>query len=154
MPVDPATLSVQLRLTAERIRQALQDLSPQELVARPHGLAPVLWHVGHLALADANLARRAGQMLNIPDGFEGLFARATSGEGPYPPAAEVVQFFEAAQSALLTLAAADLSQPASSPIGAYTTVGGGIMWNLYHRGYHHGKIMTLRSLLGKPRLLG
>ena len=152
--MDQAVLQLQLRLTADRIRESLQDLRPEELVARPQGLAPVLWQLGHIALSDAALAKRAGEPMEIPAGFEELFARGTSGDGPYPPHWQVTEFFEAAQAALLKLAAGDLSRPAASPVGAYTTVGGGIGWNLYHRGYHHGKIMTLRSLLGKPRLLG
>ena len=152
--MDGAALQHQLRLTAQRLRDSLQDLQPDELVARPQDLAPALWQVGHVALSDAGLARRAGESLEIPAGFEERFARGTSGEGPYPAADEVLAFFERAQEALLRLAGGELGRPAASPIGAYTTVGGGIVWNLYHRGYHHGKIMTLRSLLGKPRLLG
>lgn len=152
--MDSAALQLQLRLTADRIRESLQDLRPEEFIARPHGLAPILWQVGHVALSDANLARRAGEPMEIPESYERLFARGTPGDGPYPPPSEVLEFFEAAQSALLELAAGDLGRPAASPIGAYATVGGAISWNLYHRGYHHGKIMTLRALMGKPRLLG
>lgn len=152
--MDASALEYQLRLTAQRILDCLTDLSPDEMVARPQGLAPILWQLGHLSLSDTGLARRAGMDLAIPDGYEALFARGTTGDGPYPPHTEVVRFFEAAQNALLELARGDLNRPAASPIGAYQTVGGGLSYNLYHRGYHHGKMMTLRALLGKPRLLG
>lgn len=142
-----------VQMTGDRILQCLDDLSPDELVARPQGLAPVLWQVGHVAVTDALLLQRSGEALAIPEGFEAGFARG-SGDGPYPPTDAVRVFFDRVQQAVLALAGGDPQRPAVSPRGTYHTVGEGIVYNLYHRGYHHGKLMTLRALLQKPRLLG
>jgi uncharacterized damage-inducible protein DinB len=38
--------------------------------------------------------------------------------------------------------------------GVLLSVGEMLAFSAYHRGYHIGKMATLRALLGKPRLLG
>ncbi|WP_324715457.1 DinB family protein [Carboxydochorda subterranea] len=143
-----------LDMTAERIREALAGLSDAELRARPQGLAPALWQIGHVALSDANLAARAGEAVALPEGYAALFSRGSTGDGELPPKEDVLRLFQEAHDRLLRLAGGDLDRPAVSPSGAYRTVGEGLVFMLYHRGYHHGKLMTLRALLGKPRLLG
>ncbi|MEW6046325.1 MAG: DinB family protein [Bacillota bacterium] len=85
---------------------------------------------------------------------ERIFACGSSGDGSLPSPARVLDFFREANQALLRLAAGDLDRPATSPSRTYQTVGGGLLRMLYHAGYHLGKIMTLRALLGRPRLLG
>lgn len=142
------------RFVQERLLSALADLSEEEMLQRPMGLAPVLWHVGHAALYNARLVRQAGEPITIPEEYERIFARGSSGDGSLPPPARVLDFFREANQALLRLAAGDLDRPAASPSRTYQTVGGGLLRMLYHAGYHLGKIMTLRALLGKSRLLG
>lgn len=143
-----------LQVTADRILEALADLSDAELRARPHDLAPALWQVGHVAISDAKAAIRAGEGVVVPDGYAALLTRGTSGDAELPPREDVLGFFREAHEHLLRLAEGDLDRPAVSRSGAYQTVAGGLAYHIYHRGYHHGKIMTLRALLGKPRLLG
>ncbi len=143
-----------LELSAKRIDESVADLQPSDWVARPQGLAPIIWQLGHLALSDLLLLKRAGEEVEVPAGYEQLFGRGTGGGGPFPPSDEVQQAFRRARDGLMRLAEGDLARPARSPTGLYETVGGGLAMSLYHHGYHHGKIMTLRALLGKPRLLG
>lgn len=141
-------------LTAERLRESLEDFSPEELLARPQGLAPVLWQVGHVAFSEARFLERAGRPVPVPEGYEALFAMGSSGDGPFPGLEEVRAFFDEVNGQMAELAGGDPNQPVPSPRGAYRTAGEGLSFMLYHRGYHHGKIMTLRSLMGKRRLLG
>lgn len=146
-------LEAQLQRQADRILASLADLSPPEFVARPQGLAPILWQVGHLGVSDKNLLKRVPLPVEIPEGYAALFGRG-SGTGTLPPVETVLTFFRDAHTGLLGLVAEDLERPLASPTDAYRTVGAGLMSMVHHRGYHYGKIMTLRALLGKARLLG
>lgn len=148
------TLRRQLTITYDRILAALQDVSPDEAQLTPSRLAPIVWQVGHIALADKHLPQRAGIDVRIPAHYEALFRRGSSGRGGFPDLGTVLRFFESAQEDLMALANEEsLGLPARHPYDAYHTVGEGLLFALYHRGYHHGKIMTLRALLGKPALL-
>lgn len=146
-------LEAQLQRQADRILAALADLSPPEFVSRPQGLASILWQVGHLGLSDKNLLKRVPAPVEIPEGYNVLFGRG-SGNGSLPPTEVVLALFRDAHAGLLGLAVQDLERPLASPTDAYRTVGAGLMSMVHHRGYHYGKIMTLRALLGKARLLG
>jgi len=141
-------------MTQERIHQCVADLESGEWTARPQGLAPILWQVGHLALVDGEAARRLGYSVEIPESFQSLFRYGSTGDGPYPDPKEVLAAFDQASEQLAAAAQGDLSRPSNDPSGRTQTAGDLIVFLIYHRGYHHGKIMTLRSLLGKPRLLG
>lgn len=141
-------------LTADRLRESLEDFSPEDLLARPQGLAPVLWQLGHVAVSETGFLARAGRPVPMPEGYEALFAMGSSGDGPFPGLEEVLAFFGQVNGKMVELAGGDPDHPAASPRGTYRTAGEGLIFMLYHRGYHHGKIMTLRSLLGKRRLLG
>ncbi|HEY8425786.1 MAG TPA: DinB family protein [Limnochordales bacterium] len=153
-PLSAETLRRILTVTYDRIVASLQDLSPQEAMQMPQGLAPIVWQVGHVALTDKLLLQRAGLPVEIPEGYENLFRRGTGGQEGLPQLDVVVGFLASAQQDMLALAREEqLSLPAPHPTGAYRTVAEGLLFSLYHRGYHHGKIMTLRALLGKPRLL-
>jgi len=143
----------QLEFTAQWLEQALQDVSEAEAAARPEGLAPIVWQVGHMAYYDAWLVQDvAGGELLVPTGYRELFQQGTTGEGPLPPLAEVREAFRRAHAGLVRLAeSANLEQPADGG-DEYATVGGALSFMNLHRAYHIGKIFTLRALLGKPRL--
>lgn len=147
-------LSRFVSMTRERIHQSVADLEPGEWTARPQGLAPILWQVGHLALVDGEAARRLGRPVTIPESFQSLFRYGSTGDGPYPDPKEVLALFNQVSEELAVVAQGDLAQPSNDPSGRTQTIGDLLVFLIYHRGYHHGKIMTLRSLLGKPRLLG
>lgn len=143
-----------LRQSAEGMLAALQDMTDDELRARPHGLAPALWQVGHVALSDARLAERAGEPLTVPEGWAALFGRGTSGEGALPSREEVLHLFRQANERLVALCSGDLARTVESPPGRVAVLANRLAFQIFHRGYHYGKVMTPRALLGKPRLLG
>ncbi len=146
-------LKKQLEYTAAWLGQALADLSEEDGAARPQGLAPIVWQVGHVAYYDAWLVREvAGGELLVPAEYGQLFRQGSTGEGPLPALAEVRAEFQRAHQGLVHLAeTADLNQPADGGI-EYSTVGGALSFMNMHRGYHIGKVFTLRALLGKPLL--
>ncbi|WP_324668901.1 DinB family protein [Geochorda subterranea] len=143
-----------LQTSADGLSALIEDMNEEELRARPHGLAPVLWQIGHVAVIDARLARQAGQPLDVPEGWEALFAMGASGEGHLPAREAVVGLLREANDGLVRLSRADLARPIERSPGGTEPLGYELAFRLFHRGYHAGKIMTLRALLGKPRLLG
>jgi hypothetical protein len=63
----------------------------------------------------------------------------------------VLRTLEAAHDALAAVAqSTDLTAPVSGEF--FKSVADVISFACFHRGYHIGKICTLRALLGKPRL--
>ncbi len=132
--------------------RTLGDLDEGELQRSPAGgLSPIIWQVGHIASSDAFFARLCGHTFAPDAAFEALFGRRTGGVKPYPPRAEVTLVYEAARAALESVArTADLSQPVEYE--RFKTVGDVLSFAYFHRGYHIGKICTLRALLSKPRL--
>ncbi len=146
-------LARMLRRSADSLLAALDDMSDDELRARPHGLTPALWQVGHLVL-DARIARGAGAAIEVPEEWSALFEWGTSGEGVLPSRDEVIRLFREVNDRMLELCAGDLARTVEYAPGRSDTLGNLLAFHLYHRGHHHGKLMTLRALLGKPRLLG
>lgn len=142
-----------LDATYTRVLRCVEDISEKEARERPQGLAPLVWQVGHLALADAGFLRRAGLTQEVPTSYLDLFKTGSGGLADYPSVAEVRSVFEAGQRALTDLLrSVDLSRPIESR--NYSTVGEMLVFACYHRGYHIGKMTTLRALLSKPRLFG
>lgn len=129
-----------------------KGISEEEAKARPENLAPILWQVGHIAYYEALLvAQVEGGEADVPAVYEELFKQGSGGGGEFPPFAEVVEQLKRSQDATLRLVERDLDAPlAGEPL--YTTLGGALLFTHYHRGYHLGKIMTLRGLLGKERV--
>lgn len=142
----------QLRTSAGSMQGVLKEISPEDAVKRPQNLAPIIWQAGHIAYYEALLVHEiAGEGLDVPDDYEQLFKQGSGGDADYPPFADVLAVLERSQANVLELAEGDLTKPlAGEPL--YTTVGGALLFTHYHRGYHFGKVMTLRGLLGKPIL--
>jgi len=142
----------QLNFTFQQLEGALSGVSEEEGAARPQGLAPIVWQVGHTAYYDAWLVELAiGGPLLVPAHYAELFQQGSTGDGPLPSLAEVRAAFRRAHEGLLQLADGDLNRPAVSG-SEFSTVGGGLIFINVHRGYHIGKVFTLRALLGKPLL--
>jgi uncharacterized damage-inducible protein DinB len=149
------TLLYGLNATHERIGKVLDDVSDEEARQQPApGLAPIIWQAGHIALYDASFAKRVDKQTEAPGGFDQLFTMGTGGEpASYPPLSAVRAAVDASQRALLAIATAhSASTPVESP--RYKTVGELLTFAVYHRGYHVGKITTLRALLKKARMFG
>ena len=148
------TLLYGLTATHTRIHRCLADLIDEEARRSPMaGLAPIVWQVGHLAWADSSMARRVDGGSAAPDGYSDLFKTGTGGEAAYPPLAEVKEVLDRAQQSLEAVAR---SADPTTPLEArnYGNVGEMLVFASYHRGYHMGKMTTLRALLKKPRLFG
>ncbi len=143
-----------LTATHTRIHRCLEEITEEEARRPPlAGLSPVVWQVGHLAWADFGLARRADGRTEMPQGYEALFKTGTGGEAAYPSLEEVAAALDRAHKALEeTARTADFATPLETR--NYRTVGEMLIFACYHRGYHIGKMTTLRALLKKPRLFG
>lgn len=143
-----------LRGTHQRVLRCVQDLSDAEAQQSPTGsLTPVIWQIGHLAFTDARLAARVDCPYPLSSSYEELFKGGTGGPGAYLPLSEVTTAFNTTNQTLEeAVKSVDLSRPVDAR--TYTNVGEMFMFACYHRGYHTGKMATLRALLGKPRLFG
>lgn len=142
-----------LTATSTRALRCVEDVSDEESRQSLYRLSPIIWQLGHLALADDGFLKRAGGALEIPGSYRELFATGTGGIAEYPSLAEVRSVFEIANRALEEVArGADLAQALDAR--NYKTIGEMLVFAAYHRGYHIGKMTTLRALIGKPRLFG
>lgn len=140
----------QLTFSADSFLNTTADLTEEEAARRPHGLAPVVWQLGHIIFYEADLVSRVrGTDLIVPASYKDLFQSGTSGEGPLPTLAEVRETFRRVNEEMVNL----LELPCELEVQTgpnKSTLAQSIMFAIYHRGWHNGKIMTLRALLGKP----
>lgn len=154
MEIQPVLL-YGLTATMARLQRSIADLNNDDARRIPiAGLAPIVWQVGHIAVVDAAFAHRVDGQTRAPDGYVDLFKAGTGGSvAPYPPLAEVNNALEGAQRSWETIVrTVNPATPVDSD--RYRNVGELLVFIAYHRGYHVGKINTLRALLQKPRLFG
>lgn len=140
----------QLRMSSGGMQSVVKgDISAEDAIARPNDLTPIVWQVGHIAYYEALLVSAiTGDDPDVPENYESVFKTGSAGDTDFPPFEEVIATLERSQAAVFDLLDGDLSAPlAGEPL--YTSVGGALLFTHYHRGYHLGKIMTLRGLLGK-----
>lgn len=149
-----AMVSHQLAATYDRLKRCLDGLTDDEAHRTLAGkLTPITWQFGHLAVIDSIFAQRGGVSYPLPPRYTDLFKVGTGGHADYPPLSEVWTGFDGAHRALAQAAAeADYSTPVESR--PFASIGEMFIFACHHRGYHLGKIATLRALLGKPRLFG
>ncbi len=142
-----------LTATSTRALRCVDDVGDEEARQSLHGLSPIIWQLGHLALADEGFLKRTGRSAEVPTSYRELFATGTGGNADYPPLAEVRSVFEAGNRALEE--AVRTVDPAQAVDARnYKTLGEMLVFAAYHRGYHIGKMTTLRALIGKLRLFG
>lgn len=145
-------LEGQLRGTAGTMQRVLADISGEEAISRPQNMTPLIWQAGHIAYYEALLVSEIeGKEPNVPDNYEQLFKQGSGEATEFPPFSDVLSVLERSQENVLRLLDGDLTKPlAGEPL--YTSVAGALLFTHYHRGYHFGKMMTLRGLLGKDIL--
>lgn len=144
------TLREQLGKTGRMLLGVTGDVTEEEGAARPQGLAPIVWQVGHVTYYDALLVQEVlGGPLEVPEQYGAWFKQGSSGQGDFPPLADVRAAAERVHARVLELVDRDLAQPLDGG-PAYSDLGGALMFTLVHRSWHTGKIMTLRALVGKP----
>ena len=143
---------MEISRTNRILLRTLEDLSADELQRSPvSNLSPVIWQVGHVAATDAYFARMCGAEVVLPEEFMGLFGRNTGGAKPYPGLVDVKPVYEKGQQALEALAqSAEMARTVESK--NFKTVADALSFNCFHRGYHIGKICTLRALMGRQPL--
>ena len=147
------TIQFGLNATFTRALRCVEDVSDAEARHTPSNLSPIIWQWGHITLSDGGFLRLAGGTSPAPEAFKGFFRTGSGGAADYPSLADVKTVAETAQRDLLQLAlAGELSRPVESR--NFATIGEMLTFAAYHRGYHVGKMTTLRALLGKPRLFG
>ncbi len=158
---DRALIQQQLATSHQIVKHCLADITEGEAGRLPEAiLAPVIWQIGHLALANTNVIQRAGatSATALPERYTALFKTGTGGAADYPPLGEVVKAFDDTHEALVrTVAEAKLETPVEVPPGrprVFTNFSEMFSFADAHRWYHIGKITSLRALLGKPRLFG
>jgi len=143
-----------LESTYDRLQRCVADLTDEEAGQMLAGqLTGATWQLGHTVLVDAAVIKRAGGTSAVPDAYGDLFKMGSGGQALYPPLADVRKALDGTQAALLHLAAtADYGTPVEGQ--NYLNVGEMLVFNCVHRGYHIGKLTTLRALLRKQRLFG
>lgn len=146
-----------LNLSHSRVREAIDGVSDTEARRVLAGkLTPIVWQVGHLALVDSTYVGRSGGESPVPARYTELFKQGSGGEQNYPSLSEVWNVFDTTHRALADRAAGAAYEtpvpPSVTAPPAYKTVGEMLLYASYHRGYHIGKIMSLRGLLGKAVL--
>ncbi|HKV72291.1 MAG TPA: DinB family protein [Gemmatimonadales bacterium] len=155
---ERALIQHQLAGSHQAVRYGLSEISDDEARRMPHPvLSPVIWQVGHLAVVNANFIKRAGatSATALPGAYADLFKSGSGGKADYPPLAQVRQAFDDSHEALVRVAAeANLDAADEGPRGLWKNYAGMFEFANAHRWYHIGKIMSLRALLGKPRLFG
>ena len=147
----------QLAVTRQFLKRCLSDISDDESRRMPDAtLSPIIWQVGHLAVINSYFERRVGGAAAVETaGYRELFKTGTGGSAAYPPLDAIVAACDSTHEALVrALAEANLDVPNESSAGFWKDVGGMFSFSNSHRWYHIAKIMTLRALLGKPRILG
>lgn len=139
--------------TYTRLLRCVEDVSDDDACRVPEGLTPIIWQLGHVAVVDFGFARRLDGVSTPPPGYPTLFQAGSGGRACYPSLGEVRDVLGEAHRRLEELArTAELDRPVDAR--HYQTAGEMFAFAIYHRGYHTGKMTTLRALLGKPRLFG
>lgn len=153
-----ALLQRQLAASHQIVKHCLSDISDDEARRMPNAtLSPVIWQVGHLAVVNASFTQRGGAAPTalLPANYPDLFKTGTGGKGDYPSLETVAGAFDATHEAVMRVVAeVNLDAPNEGPRGLWKNVAEMIGFSNTHRWYHIGKIMSLRALLGKPRLFG
>lgn len=132
--------------------------------AQPGGMANhALWTLGHLAVSAEDFALIAGLAITPPpEGYRRLFANGSvpsPNAADYPPADEVVQWFERTARELIEeakkLTDAEWSQPAARGQPPFARIRmHGLTRAAWHEGWHVGQLSLLRRALGMKALMG
>ena len=152
-----ALLTDKLRASHQALKACLADLSGDESQRIPSAAQapPIIWHVGHVAVMNAYIARMAGTAESpvLPTEYAELFKMETGGAADYPPLAAVTRALDKTHEAVeRAVAEANLDAPFEGPGERWTTLEGMFVFAHNERWYHIGAITSIRALLGKPSL--
>jgi hypothetical protein len=155
-----ATLVPLFRATNDLFHRALEGVSREDLLRRPHdGSNPLLWIAGHALTSRISLTKICGE--NIENPWATIFARGASVDAnvSYPEASEIIELWDKVTNALMkrleVLDDEELSSASSFPVPTRdNTKRGAIVFLNYHETYHIGQIAYLRKWLGYSPLIG
>lgn len=107
-----------------------------------------------MAFVDSRALARCGVAVEVPASYERLFATGSGGGADYPHLASVAPVLLELSDHLRRLALGGGLTQRVEGTRIYASVGEALGFVVYHRGYHIGKITTLRALFGKARVFG
>jgi DinB superfamily len=139
----------------------LEDITPDELVARPvAGANNIAWQLGHLISAERNLVEAAspGSMPELPAGFREQHSKekaASDNRADYLSKDEYLRLAKEVRAntlrALERLSDADLDKPATGRVPPFIKTAGECFVLIGpHWASHAGQWVVLRRKLGRP----
>jgi uncharacterized damage-inducible protein DinB len=141
-----------LELAEEDLHRWCEELTTEEWNARPGGVAPVAFHVRHVARSiDRLLTYAEGRQMDEAQMAE-LKCELRAGAVPEEVLAEMRAAFERAAQRVRALAGANLEQPRSVGRQALpTTLGGLLVHVAEHTQRHVGQAVTTAKLIQAGR---
>jgi uncharacterized damage-inducible protein DinB len=144
-----------LELTGEDVERWCSGLTDEEMNARPFGIAPVAYHLRHIARSlDRLLTYAEGQQLS-PDQLEALRSELEPEASAAAVLAEVRAGLQGASRRILRITPEHYSEPRG--VGramAPSTVGGLLVHCAEHTQRHAGQAITTAKVVSGPRFPG
>ena len=159
MKTDLATIQSMFKTNEEFFQRTIKDVPDEKwLVQMDEGSNHLLWIVGHMLVARANVPKMMGESWSAP--WEKLFVRGAQRVSPdqYPSPAEIRKAWEEVSEKMSTAFATKtdvLTSPAKQ--GAPTldgTMAGTVGFLCLHETYHVGQLGYLHKWLGCGQAIG
>ncbi len=152
-PVPRAVLHA-LDLAREDLARWTEPLTDEQLNARPFGIAPVVFHLRHIARSlDRLLTYAEGHQLT-PDQIQQMKSELDPGATRQDLLRELAEALQKSAARILALANADFSQPRS--VGSKqlpTTLGGLLVHVADHTQRHVGQAITTSKIVVAQKTL-
>ena len=156
----------QIDLSRKYTEDLLNNIEPGDWFRIPtDGVTHIAWQVGHLAIAQFNLAvvrtrgRQPGDDEIIPEEFGALFGKGsvpTAEPEKYPSPEEIRAVFDRSHQftiqELRGLSEDVLDEKTEPPHRVFSTKGGALQWCALHEMLHAGQIGLVRRELGNKWL--
>jgi hypothetical protein len=148
-------LFLQLDLVRERTLQQLEAATEESADQMPPGYKNTLrWNLGHILTVQETLCLKlAGDPFDLPETYPALFANGTKPADWQiePPSLDTLKLQLTQQSLRIKQKLADrLDEKLAQPFRGIGTVGGMIIFSLYHEGTHTGFMMAMRKTIQNP----
>lgn len=152
MPAAPRAVLHALELAREDIAKWCGDLTGAEMNARPHGIAPVAFHLRHIVRsADRLLTYAEGRQLT-PEQLDAMKAELNAGAAKDALLAEFNKGISRASARVIALSKSNLEEPRK--VGRKelpTTVGGLLVHVADHTLRHVGQAITTAKIVKATR---
>jgi uncharacterized damage-inducible protein DinB len=152
VPAIPRAVLHALDLAQEDLSHWIAPITDEQLNARPFGIAPVAFHLRHIACSlDRLLTYAEGRQL-APDQILQMKSELEPGATRQQLMQEVTEALEKSAARILALANADFSQPRA--VGGKqlpTTLGGLLVHVADHTQRHVGQAITTSKFVAAPK---